>query len=56
MYHYENFDQEINSDDEIDTEYVIGLGKDLNGDQHTLYDKDILCCMDHEKYLNEIMC
>jgi hypothetical protein len=55
MQNYENFDQEINSDDEIDPHYIIGLGQDLNGDQHTFEVEDVLCCPDHVNYRNEMM-
>ena len=52
MYQFENFDHEINTDDEIDPEYIIGLGKDANGDQHTFDEEDIICCGDHLEYRN----
>jgi len=55
MYEYENFDHEINDEDEVDPHYIIGLGKDLNGDQHTFSDNDFLCCSDQVKYRNESM-
>jgi len=55
MYEYENFDHEINDEDEVDPHYIIGLGKDLNGDQHTFSDNDFHCCSDQVKYRNESM-
>ena len=55
MYQYESFDHDINSDDDIDPHYIIGLGKDLNGNQHSFSEVDVSCCNDHVKYRNEMM-
>ena len=36
MYQYETFDHEINSEDEVDTKYIIGLGKESMGEHNFL--------------------